>query len=226
MDIKNDIIFEDNHILLVNKKANMPSQADISDDLDLLSLLKTYIKKRDKKSGNVYLGLVHRIDRPVSGLMIFAKTSKAASRLSDQIRKKELKKTYLTLVEGCPLKQKDRLRHFLIKDKRKNKVRAFNKAQEASKEAILEYSVKKIFNGKTLLQINLITGRSHQIRCQLSAIGHPIYGDLKYGFDRKRKWNIKENGIALFSSELKFIHPTLKTECLFRKEPSWQINNL
>ena len=221
MTKKPEIIFEDNHIIVVNKAANMPTQADISDDLDLLSLLKLYIKERDKKAGNVYLGMVHRIDRPVSGVMVFAKTSKAAKRLSEQIREKKFKKTYLALVEGIPEKNNERLIHHLIKDSKKNKVTAFTKAQTNSKEAILDYSIEKKYTSKSLLRINLLTGRSHQIRCQLSEIGHPIIGDLKYGFNKNEAWDIQKNGIALFSSYLSFIHPTLKSDCCFEKLPSW-----
>ena len=169
------ILYEDNHLLVVKKDANMPVQADNSKDIDLLTELKEYIKKKYSKPGNVYLGLVHRLDRPVAGVMVFAKTSKSAERLSEQIRNKTFKKTYYAIVEGKPNKNgmfKDKL----LKDEKTN----ISKVDPNGKEAILEYETIATKNNLSLVKINLLTGRSHQIRVQFSYHGYPLYGDMKY----------------------------------------------
>ena len=217
------IIFEDNHLLVVKKPPNILSQGDRTGDIDMLTLLKQDIKKRYNKPGNVYLGLIHRLDRNVGGVMVFAKTSKAASRLSNQIRKKTFKKTYFAVVYGKILKPKDQLIHYLLKDKKTNTVSVVDDNVKGAKEAILEYEVLEVKKDLSLVKIYLKTGRPHQIRVQFSAIGHPLYGDNKYGI----KENVKEQQIALFSHEIFLEHPTLNKKMTFtafpEKRPPWDI---
>lgn len=208
------VIYEDNHLLVVNKPPNILSQSDKTGNEDMLTLLKQDIKMRYNKPGNVYLGLVHRLDRPVSGVMIFAKTSKAASRLSDQIRKQEFKKTYLAVVHGRP-EQSACLKHYLVKNPDTNMVSVVNKDMENAKEAILDYQLLASSRDLSLLRINLITGRSHQIRVQLASIGHPLFGDQKYG----KKVNRPGQQIALFCHQISCIHPTLKEPMTFSQLP-------
>lgn len=201
------ILYEDNHLLVVEKPVNMPVQEDDSRDKDLLNVLKEDIKIRYEKPGNVYLGLVHRLDRPVGGAMVFAKTSKAASRLSDVIRKDELERRYLAVVRGVPGKKKAVLEHYLYKDTKRNKVYAVSANQKGAKKAILDYEVLSSEEGLSLLSVRLHTGRSHQIRVQLSEAGYPLYGDQKYG----QKVNRAGQQIALWANQLEFPHPTTKT---------------
>lgn len=203
-----NIIYEDNHVLVVEKPINIPVQEDSSKDLDFLTLLKSYIKERDKKPGNVYLGLVHRLDRPVGGIMVFAKTSKCASRLSEQVRNRTLKKTYCAVVLG-KLEKSATLKDYLSKDHKKNIV----KIDKTGKEAILNYELIDTKNNLSLVKINLQTGRSHQIRVQFSSRGHALYGDQKYNKSAKPK-----EQIALFSKSLTFIHPTTKEKLTFDLE--------
>ena len=199
-----NIIYEDNHLLVVEKPINIPVQADSSKDKDLLTLLKEYIKNKYNKPGNVYLGLVHRLDRPVGGIMVFAKTSKAANRLSKQVQNKIMKKTYIAIIEGKPDKE-GTLKDKLEKDQKTN----ITKVSENGKEAILNYKALKTKNNLTLVQINLITGRPHQIRVQFSSRNYPIYGDQKYNKKPKK------DQIALFAKKLEFIHPTTKEQLTF-----------
>lgn len=212
--MKIPIIYEDNHLLVVEKPVNMPVQEDRSGDKDLLTLLKEKIKIRDQKPGNVYLALVHRLDRPVGGVMVFAKTSKAASRLSDVIRRNKLNRTYLTVVRGKPKTKQQKLTHYLKKDRRKNMVRAVSRHDQQAKKAILEYETLGSLNGLSLLSIRLHTGRSHQIRVQLSTIGLPIYGDQRYG-EKQRPGE----QIALWAHELALPHTTTKETLSFISEP-------
>ena len=207
-------IYEDNHLLVVEKPVNMPVQEDRSGDKDLLTLLKEKIKIRDQKPGNVYLALVHRLDRPVGGVMVFAKTSKAASRLSDVIRRNKLNRTYLAVVRGKPKTKQQKLTHYLKKDRRKNMVRAVSRHDQQAKKAILEYETLGSLNGLSLLSIRLHTGRSHQIRVQLSTIGLPIYGDQRYGQEQK-----PGEQIALWAHKLAFPHTTTKETMSFISEP-------
>ena len=207
---KINIIYEDNHLLVVEKPVNIPVCEDNSKDIDLLTILKQYIKEKYNKPGNVYLGLVHRLDRPVGGIMVFAKTSKAASRLSNQVREKKLKKTYYTVVEN-PLKQKDTLKDYLIKDEKTNTSKTTTK--EKGKEAILNYEVINTKDNLNLVKINLITGRSHQIRVQFSSRNNPLYGDQKYN-----KNAIPNTNIALFAKTLEFEHPITKEKLTFEIE--------
>ena len=203
-----NIIYEDNHLLVVEKPVNIPVQEDDSHDLDFLTMLKDYIKKRDNKPGNVYLGLVHRLDRPVGGIMVFAKTSKCASRLSEQVRTRTLKKTYYAVVLG-KLESKGTLKDYLLKDTKTNIV----KVDKNGKEAILDYELIDYKDNLSLVKINLKTGRSHQIRVQFSSRGHALYGDQKYNKNAK----IGEQ-IALFAKELELIHPTTKELMKFSLE--------
>ncbi len=191
------VLYEDNHIIVVVKEYNIPVQADSSNDLDMLTIIKKYLKEKYEKKGNVYLGLVHRLDRPVGGVMVFAKTSKAASRLSNEIRLKKVEKRYMALVHN-KAKEKEVLKDKLLKDEKTNT----SYVDEKGKESILEYNLIEYRKNMSLIDINLITGRHHQIRVQLSHHGYPIYGDQKYGIDKS---GIQ---IHLWAYKLKFKHPT------------------
>lgn len=209
------ILYEDNHIIVVEKKPNIPSQSDKTGDIDMLTLVKEYIKEKYKKPGNVYLGLVHRLDRPVGGIMIFAKTSKAASRLSNQVREKIFKKKYLAVVDGKFEKNQGTLEDYLYKDERHNISKVVKKEKKNSKLAKLDYKVLKYNPVKdlSLVEVNLHTGRHHQIRVQLSNFGHSIFGDQKYGTRGKGKQ------IALWAYELTIVHPVTKEELTFKDFP-------
>ena len=217
------VIYEDNHIIVVEKKPNIPSQADKTEDLDMLSIVKSYIKEKYQKPGNVYLGLVHRLDRPVGGIMIFAKTSKAASRLSNEVREKVFKKKYLAVVDGKLDKKEGILEDYLYKDERNNISKVVKKEKKNAKYAKLEYKVLKYnpLKDLSLLEINLHTGRHHQIRVQLSNMNHSIFGDQKYGTRGKGKQ------IALWAYELTIVHPVTKEEMTFKDLPepigTWSI---
>lgn len=217
------ILFEDNHIIVVEKTPNIPSQSDKTGDIDMLTLVKQYIKEKYNKPGNVYLGLVHRLDRPVGGIMIFAKTSKAASRLSDEVREKVFKKKYLAVVDGKIEKTKGSLENYLYKDERNNMSKVVNKDKKNAKLAKLDYEVLFYDEVKnlSLLKINLHTGRHHQIRVQLLNFGHSIFGDQKYGTRGTGKQ------IALWAYELTIMHPITKEEMTFidlpEKVGTWSI---
>lgn len=208
-----EILFEDNHLLAVNKPAGVLSQEDYSGAPDLLNLCKEYLKREYNKNGNAFLGLLHRLDKPVSGVMLFAKTSKAASRVSEQIRKRSIKKDYLAIVESKPPKN-GMLRDFLLKDKKNNTVSVVSSKNKKAKKAELIYQTVDTQNKLSLLKISLITGRPHQIRVQLSHQGYPILNDKKYGS--------KGNGtLSLHAFKLSFEHPTLKKEIIITaKAPS------
>lgn len=209
------VIYEDNHIIVVEKKPNIPSQSDKTGDIDMLTIVKEYIKEKYNKPGNVYLGLVHRLDRPVGGIMIFAKTSKAASRLSNQVREKIFKKEYLAVVDGKFEQIKGNLKDYLYKDERNNISRVVNREKKNAKLASLDYEVLKYNNVKdlSLVKINLHTGRHHQIRVQLANFNHSIFGDQKYGIRGKGKQ------IALWAYKLTIIHPITKEEMEFTDFP-------
>lgn len=207
---KLNILYEDNHIIVVEKEPNILVQSDSTNDLDMVTLIKKYLKDKYNKPGNVYLGLVHRLDRPVGGVMLFAKTSKAASRLSEDFRLNKIKRTYVALVHG-KVKESDILVDYLIKDEKTNTSRIF----KDGKEAILEYKLLNYKDNFSLIEVNLKTGRHHQIRVQLSNIGNPIYGDQRYGKD---KIGIQ---IHLYSVELEFIHPVTKQKMKFNNYPDW-----
>ncbi len=209
------ILYEDNHLLIVEKPVNIPVQEDNSKDADLLTILKQDLKVRYQKPGNVFLALVHRLDRPVGGAIVFGKTSKAASRLSDMIRRHTIDREYLTVVHGRPKQKKAKLEHYLLKDNRKNKVSVESAKHPNAKKAILEYEVIDSKEGLSLLRVKLHTGRSHQIRVQLSTIGHPIYGDQKYG----QKHNQPGQQIALWAHTLSFEHPVRKEPLSVKSAP-------
>jgi 23S rRNA pseudouridine1911/1915/1917 synthase len=208
-------LYEDNHILVVVKPVNMPTQEDESRDPDLLNVLKAELKVRHQKPGNVYLGLVHRLDRPVGGVMVFAKTSKAASRLSDTVRTRQMDKSYLAVVHGKPNQPQNTLIHWLLKNTDTNTVRVVTEGAAGAKEAVLDYQTLGSSDGLSLVKIKLHTGRSHQIRVQFAAIGCPLYGDQRYGSGL----NKPGQQLALWSTELSFEHPTLKEALRFQSLP-------
>ena len=218
-----NVIYEDNHIIVVEKICNVPSQADKTGDIDMLTIIKEYIKEKYNKPGNVYLGLVHRLDRPVGGVMVFAKTSKAASRLSEEIRLKQFEKKYLVIANGKFEENKGILEDYLLKNQAKNMSKVVTKDTKNAKLAKLDYEVIKYDEELNLsvVKINLHTGRHHQIRVQLSSRNHSIYGDQKYGGRGHGKQ------IALWAYSLKIIHPITKKEMTFELYPnkigSWKI---
>ncbi|MBO4233744.1 RluA family pseudouridine synthase [Riemerella anatipestifer] len=204
--IQEQILYEDNHLLVINKKAGQLVQGDKTGDASLLELIKDFIKSRDNKPGNVFLGLVHRIDRPTSGLVIYAKTSKALTRLTQMIKNREIKKTYWAVVPREMISPSQKLVHYLKKNEKNNKAIIFTKPTEGAKQAILSYNLILSLDNYLLLEIDLETGRHHQIRAQLSKIGIPIKGDLKYGAPRSNS----DGGISLHARRLEFIHPVSK----------------
>lgn len=208
-----DIVYEDNHIVVCIKPQNIPSQEDSSGDKDMLTLVKEYIKEKYNKPGNVYVGLVHRLDRPTGGLMVFAKTSKAASRLSAQIASKECEKKYLTVVNGTLEHGKHTIESYLKKDEATNIVSLVPSYTFGAKKAVLDYQTISSKNNLSLAAVDLHTGRSHQIRVQMNSIGHSVFGDAKYG-----KNKVKSN-LALWSYYLAFEHPTLKQKMIFKVLP-------
>ena len=206
--MKTQILYEDNHILIINKNVGQLVQGDKTGDKSLLELLKSFMKERDQKPGNVFLGLVHRIDRPTSGLVIYAKTSKALSRLTQMVKNREIKKTYWAIVPKEIIPQSQTLTHYLKKNEKNNKAIIYNKETDGAKKAILNYQIIKTLDNYMLLEIDLQTGRHHQIRAQLSKIGVPIKGDLKYGAPRSNP----DGGISLHARSLEFIHPVSKEQ--------------
>lgn len=200
------VIYEDNHIIIVNKRAGDIVQGDKTGDKPLSDIVKDYIKDKYNKPGNVYLGVVHRLDRPTTGIVLFSKTSKALPRLNKLFAEKKAQKTYWAIVKNTPKLSKDTLINWLKKNPKNNKSTAYSKEIKDSKKAILHYKLKKSLDNYVLLEIELETGRHHQIRCQLSHIGSPIKGDLKYGFDRSNK----DASISLHARRLQFIHPVSK----------------
>ena len=200
------ILYEDNHLLIINKKVGQLVQGDKTGDKSLLELLKAFIKERDQKHGNVFLGLVHRIDRPTSGLVIYAKTSKALSRLTQMVKNREIKKTYWAIVPKEMIPENQTLTHYLKKNEKNNKAIVHSKEIEGTKKAVLTYQIIKTLDNYMLLEVDLQTGRHHQIRAQLSKIGIPIKGDLKYGSPRSNP----DGGISLHARSLEFIHPVSK----------------
>lgn len=197
------ILYEDNHIIIINKRAGDIVQGDKTGDKSLSDIVKDYIKDTYSKPGRVYLGVVHRIDRPTTGIVVFAKTSKALSRLNGLFAKKEVLKIYWALVKKPVQIKEGRLVHWLKKNSKNNKSTVYTKEVPQSKKGILNYKVIKELENFSLLEINLETGRHHQIRAQLSKIGLPIKGDLKYGFERSNK----DGGISLHARQIEFIHP-------------------
>ena len=202
------ILYEDNHIIAINKRVGDIIQADKTNDTPLSEIIKYYLKEKYSKPGNVFLGVVHRIDRPTSGVVIFAKTSKALKRLNNMFKMGEIDKSYLAITKNKPNKKQDTLIHWLKKNNKTNKSTHFIKKSKDSKKAVLHYNIIKKLDSYFLIKVKIETGRHHQIRCQLSAIGCPIKGDLKYGAKRSNK----NGGIDLHAKSVKFIHPVLKKE--------------
>ena len=203
-----EVLYEDNHIIAVNKKAGDLVQGDKTGDKPLGDFVKAYLREKYNKPGNIFCGVIHRLDRPVSGLVIFAKTSKALARMNALFREKTIQKTYWAIVENPPLKSEDRLEHYLIKNQQKNKSRAYLKPYEGALNSVLDYTILKKLDRYTLVEVKPITGRHHQIRVQLSTIGSIIKGDLKYGAKRSNK----DSSISLHAREINFIHPIKKEE--------------
>lgn len=205
------ILYEDNHLLVVIKPINILSQSDHTKDLDMLTILKKYLKEKYQKPGNVYLGLVHRLDRPTGGIMVFARTSKSASRLSKQIKDGDFKKSYLAVVHG-KTNEKDTLKNYLLKEKDKSIITTKEKGKYAELDyELLDYNETYDLS---LLKINLKTGRNHQIRVQFKGINHPLYGDNRYN-------NEKDKNLGLYAYKLEFIHPTTKEKLTFTNYPDY-----
>jgi 23S rRNA pseudouridine1911/1915/1917 synthase len=204
------VLHEDNHIIVINKRVGDLVQGDKTGDKPLSEIVKEYIKEKYNKPGEVFLGVVHRLDRPTTGIVVFAKTSKALTRLNELFSKRETQKTYWAVVKNKPPKSEDTLVHYLKRNEKSNSSKAHLKEVPESKRASLEYKIIKELNNYFALEINLHTGRHHQIRSQLSAIGCPIKGDLKYGFDRSNP----DGGIHLHAQKLAFIHPVSKEELI------------
>ncbi len=221
------VLFEDNHLIIINKRPGDIVQGDKTGDNPLSEVVKEYIKDKYKKPGNVYLGVVHRLDRPTSGIVLFAKTSKALPRLNKLFKDKEAKKTYWAVVKNIPPKQEDTLVHYMKRNPKQNKSYAHIKEVPESKKAILDYKILKKLDNYFLLEVDLHTGRHHQIRSQLSFIGCPVKGDLKYGFDRSNK----DASIHLHARRLRFIHPVKNEELTIiapvPSDPIWNaVDNL
>lgn len=210
-----NILYEDNHIIVVLKPQNVLSQGDSTQDKSLLDMVKQYIKQKYNKPGNVYVGLVHRLDRPTGGVMVFAKTSKAADRLAQQMKEKSFSKKYLAVVVGAPRYKASRLEHFLKKDENTNVVKVVPRGEDGAKQAILEYNTIKTLDKVSLLDVKILTGRSHQIRVQMAQIGCPVFGDVKYKGDTLAKGH----NLALWAYELSFLHPITKKPMTFKCLP-------
>lgn len=208
------ILHEDNHIIVVLKPQNIPSCEDESKDMDMLTMIKEYIRVKYNKTGNVYLGLVHRLDRPTGGVMVFAKSSKAASRLSEQLKSGDFEKRYFAVLMGVPKEEKATLTHYMKKNAINNMVYVCPPTVQGAKFAELEYSVLQKVNDLSLVDVRLHTGRSHQIRVQMSAIGCPVYGDMRYGGEKAKK-----GYLALWAYYLSFTHPVTKERLVFRVQP-------
>lgn len=200
------LLYEDNHLIAVNKAAGEIVQGDKTGDTPLVDMLKQFLKEKYNKPGNVFCGVTHRLDRPVSGVVVFAKTSKALERFNEMLRNHEVKKTYWAVVKGVPRQTEGTLTHYLVRNEKANKSFAYNTERADAKKAILRYKVIAKSENYSLLEVDLLTGRHHQIRCQLSAMGCPIKGDLKYGFPRSNR----DGGISLHAHKIEFIHPVSK----------------
>ena len=200
------VVYEDNHIIVVYKESGEIVQGDKTGDTPLSDIVKDYIKEKYQKPGNVFLGVVHRLDRPVSGLVVFARTSKALSRLNDMFRTGDVHKTYWAITKEQPVELEGRLEHWLVRNEKQNKSYAYTREKPGAKKAILEYKVIGRTDNYNLLEVRLLTGRHHQIRCQLAAKGCPIKGDLKYGARRSNP----DGSSSLLSRRVQFVHPVSK----------------
>lgn len=208
-----EVLYEDNQIIVVKKPFNVPTQPDSSKDKSLIDLTKEYIKEKYNKPGNVYLGMVHRLDRPTGGIIVFARTSKSAERLTNDFKNHNIEKKYLAILSGVPRNKVGHLENFLKKDEKTNTVHLATQHEEGSKLATLDYKVLEYNEKYSLVEINLQTGRSHQIRVQMSANKTPVFADFKYGK------GVKDVNLALFAYKLKFTHPTTKKLMTFICEP-------
>jgi len=202
------VLYEDNHIIIVNKTVSEIVQGDKTGDKPLSETVKEYLKEKYNKPGNVFIGVTHRLDRPTSGIVVFAKTSKALPRLNDMFKNKEVKKTYWAVVKNLPKQTEGTLKHYLVRNEKQNKSYAYDVEKPNSKLAILHYKIIAHSDKYNLLEIDLETGRHHQIRCQLAKIGCPIKGDLKYGAERSNP----DGGISLHARKISFIHPVSKEQ--------------
>jgi 23S rRNA pseudouridine1911/1915/1917 synthase len=203
-----EVLFEDNHLIIINKQSGDIVQGDKTGDTPLSEIVKAYIKDKYNKPGNVFLGVVHRLDRPTTGVVVFAKTSKSLERFNKMLRDKKVDKTYWAVVKNKPQKEEDTLTSYLIKNPKNNKSTSYSSEIEGSKKATLHYKVLKSLDNYHLIEVDLETGRHHQIRCQLAVIGSPIKGDLKYGFDRSNK----DASIHLHARKIQFTHPVTKEQ--------------
>ena len=203
-----DVVYEDNHLIIVNKSSSEIVQGDKTGDKPLAEMVKEYIKQKYHKPGNVFLGVVHRLDRPVSGLVVLARTSKALARLNEMFRTKEVHKTYWAIVGNCPPTEEGELVHWLVRNEKQNKSYAYDKEKPEAKKAILDYKLIGRSERYFLLEVDLKTGRHHQIRCQLAKMGCPIKGDLKYGSPRSNP----DGSICLHARRVRFVHPVSKQE--------------
>lgn len=208
------ILYEDNHIIVVLKPQNIPSCEDSSKDLDMLTMIKEYLREKYHKTGNVFVGLVHRLDRPTGGVMVYAKSSKAAARLSEQIKNGDFEKKYFTVLVGKPKENQATLTNYMKKNAVNNMVYICSQAEENAKFAELEYRVLDEREGLSFAEVKLHTGRSHQIRVQMQAIDCPVYGDMRYGGEKAKK-----GYLALWAYYLSFLHPITKERLVFRAEP-------
>lgn len=200
------VVYEDNHIIIVNKTASEIVQGDKTGDKPLSEIVKQYLKEKYAKPGNVFVGVCHRLDRPVSGLVVFAKTSKALARLNEMFKGSEVKKTYWAVVKACPPRNEGELVHYLVRNEKQNKSYAYDAERPGSKKAVLHYRLIGRSQNYFLLEVDLKTGRHHQIRCQLAKMGCPIKGDLKYGFPRSNP----DGSICLHARRVRFVHPVSK----------------
>ena len=200
------VVYEDNHIIVVNKTSSEIVQGDKTGDTPLSEMVKQYLKEKYNKPGNVFIGVTHRLDRPVSGLVVFAKTSKALPRLNEMFRNGEVKKTYWAIVKECPKETEGELVHYLVRNEKQNKSYAYDKEVKTSTKAVLHYKLIGHSQNYYLLEVDLKTGRHHQIRCQLAKMGCPIKGDLKYGFPRSNP----DGSICLHARTVQFVHPVSK----------------
>lgn len=201
-----NIIYEDNHLIAVNKTNSDLVQSDKTGDISLSEKIKDYLKEKYNKPGNVFVGVIHRIDRPVSGVVLFARTSKALTRMNEKIKNRDIKKSYLAIIANMPKPESGSLKHYIVRNKKQNKSYSHLKKTPDSQEAVLNYQIVDRSDKYYLLEINLITGRHHQIRSQLAKINCPVKGDLKYGFARSNS----NGGISLHSHKMSFIHPVSK----------------
>jgi len=209
-----EVLYEDNHLIAVNKTCSEIVQGDKTGDEPLSETLKRWLKEKYRKPGNVFLGVTHRLDRPVSGIVLFAKTSKALTRLNEMFREGTIQKTYWAIVKNTPKEPEAELVHYIVRNEKQNKSYAYDSERPNSKKAILSYRLLTHSDNYCLLEINLKTGRHHQIRCQLAKIGCPIKGDLKYGFPRSNK----DGGISLHAREISFVHPVSKEPITIQAE--------